>query len=197
MIRSQTWMIVATITMAFGTASCGTDEQGYWTKQNLSQALTNEQYPSDSRHCEAMVANDGIGRSEDYKSALYTKCMQAQGYQWVTERPDSHLLQSSHKTPTQIPLCPTGRLIVDAFGYHKCVPTGGKDRGITIEIPPRPLESAAKPSQENQPSVPSVPANNEWNHDHEMCRQYAKDSLSSPYGVYSRCMQDKGWLSGS
>jgi hypothetical protein len=156
----------------------------------MSQALTNEQYPSDSQHCDAMAANDAPGRSEQYKAILYAKCMQAQGYQWVIERSQLIPSRAAENASAQIPLCPTGRLIVDSFGYHKCVPTGGKERGISIEgIPPGPLEAASAP----HPLLPNAPPNERWSQDHQVCRQYAKDSLSSPYSVYMQCMQDKGW----
>jgi len=197
-IRPSLWTLILAMVGVLGTVACQTDEQGYWTKQDMSQALTNEQYPSDSRHCDAIAANDTTGRSEQYKATLYAKCMQAQGYQWVIEHSQSNPSRAAENASAQIPPCPTGRLIIDSFGYHKCVPAGGKDRGISIEsVSKLPLEAVSTPALENQPFLPNAPPNERWSQDHQVCRQYAKDSLSSPYSVYTHCMQDKGWSPGS
>jgi hypothetical protein len=199
----KSWRLWAAIAIMASHASCQSSQQGYWTKENVAQTLTNEQYPSDSQDCDAMSAHDAKARSERYKAILYTKCMQAHGYQWVVERPRPHPLATAGIKPAAISDCPSGRLIVDSFGYHKCVPVGTKDKGIPIEIVPRaPIEAAGLPPPDNHFPSPvqppqGSPTNDRWRQDHDKCLQYAKESLSSPYGVYTRCMQDRGWSSGS
>ena len=191
----QVAIIIATLA---GAISCQSNEQGYWTKQNMSQALANEQYPHDSRHCDAMAANDGSGGPEEYKATLYSKCMQAQGYQWVVENSRKPPLSGDQASIKEISDCPTGRLILDSFGYQKCVPVGTRNGSVEIgTVSSIPADALPLPSAVDQPPLSIAPAPDQWKQNHEACRQYSKDSLSNPYSVYTQCMQEKGSSSGS
>ena len=175
--------------------SCGARPEGYWTSPYRSQALTNQEYSADSQRCQALVANDRLEKSHSYKTNLFTHCMEAKGYQWVAEprRPQS-LNASARLAPLSIEDCSTGRLTIDAFGYQKCVPNGTKDGGTFQEPSGRtttrtPSSTGAIAATLEQAS----PASDDRRKDDEVCRQYAKVSMSSTYAVYSQCMTDKGW----
>lgn len=182
------------------TVSCQSVEQGYWTKPNVSQAVANEQYPDDSRQCEWLRSQSGSGLSEKSKSRLYAKCMESRGYQWIEEAAHSHAAKSATHSATQTQPCPTGRRIIDAYGYDRCVPAGGKGSGKTIQ----PSETVAQVTEETSTTLPSTgrPTDppeerlEEWIQEDGECREHARSTLSSPYGVYVQCMQDKGWPSG-
>lgn len=173
-----------------GTISCRSQPQGYWTRPDRAQALTNQEYPEDSKDCQAIAASNGAGRARDYQARLFTQCMQAKGYQWLVEprvsRPKDVSLRSA-PSPVE---CSDGRLITDAFGYPKCVPPGGKDGEILQDVSPR-----RYPPMEQETPLPMhviQPADGR-SKDDVICRQYAKESLSGTYGVYSQCMMEKGW----
>jgi hypothetical protein len=178
-----------------GIVSCQAGPEGYWTSPNKSQALTNQQYPDDSRRCQALVSSDNSEKTQPYKARIFTQCMQATGYQWVVEpsgRPSLNV--DARRSPLSLGDCSKGRLTIDPFGYQVCVPTGTKDGGIfedtTRPIPPKvPSVDRAK-----APVSPPIDQRNDGRaKDDEFCRQYSKESLSSTYGVYSQCMKDKGW----
>ena len=44
--------------LAILSVSCQLRGQGYWTKPGVSQALTNQQYPEDSKRCERIAEQD-------------------------------------------------------------------------------------------------------------------------------------------
>ena len=172
--------------------SCQGHSDGYWTKPERSQALTNEEYSADSGECQAMVESNSVEEAPAYQAKLFTHCMQAKGYQWIVETRASHPVKEA--ALLSAPQCSNGRLIVDAFGYQKCVPHGTKDGGILQEarraIPPHVLSH----DQAGPSTVPlTQPADGQAKDDF-LCRQYAKESLSSTYAVYSQCMRDKGWV---
>jgi hypothetical protein len=183
----------------FSTMACHGRPQGYWTRPDRSQAVTNQEFPADEQGCQALVARDSVEPSQTHKAKFFAQCMQAKGYQWVAEPRSPHPLhadaQRSLLSPEQ---CAKGRLTVDAFGYQKCVPRGTKDGGIfEVTAPPPP-----RPSAITVPSGPSAdaPTMEQPSHpvdgrakDDEACRQYAKESMSGTYGVYTQCMKDKGW----
>ena len=183
------------------TASCQSAEQGYWTKLNVSQAVANEQYADDSRQCDWLRSQSGSGLSEESRSKLYAKCMQSRGYQWIEEAARSHPAKSAtHSAPQNQP-CPTGRRIIDAYGYDRCVPAGGKGSGKPIQ-PSEPVaqvkdESSTALSSAGRPTDLPEQRLEEWIQEDGECRQQARNTLSSPYGIYVQCMQDKGWPSGT
>lgn len=194
-LRSLSSLAAAIIFGAIGgTVSCQSHPDGYWTRPDRSQALTNQEYPDDSQECQAMVASNGIGKDRQYQARLFTQCMQAKGYQWLVEPRVSHSLKNaSLRSSPSVVECSNGRLITDAFGYQKCVPIGMKDGGILQEarsaIPPKfPLHDQTNPSTLQM----TQPDDGRATHD-ALCRQYAKESLSGTYSVYSQCMMDKGW----
>jgi hypothetical protein len=173
-------------------ASCQSGEQGYWTKPGMSQAVTNQQYPADSEQCERIAEQDEGKTSDSVRRLRYTKCMYARGYEWVSEQSRSHAAKPARlESPAPLP-CPGGRLIVDAFGYPKCVPPGQKDRGPDKEV--RGSISADSPQRQTQPSVPppAPRSDDRWITQDRECRRQAQDTLSSPYGVYTQCMQQRG-----
>ena len=110
--------VTTVVTAALLCVSCGPAEQGYWTKQDISQALTNEQYPADSQHCERFAAQNDGRYSDKAREKRYTKCMSARGYQWVVEEPVSFPEKSSGQS-SRAHSCPAG--------YTNCVPAGTKD----------------------------------------------------------------------
>lgn len=191
MRRLAGFLLSTAMLLAVGVSivSCQSHPDGYWTKPERSQALTNEEYSADSGECQAMVKSDGIEEAPSYKAQLFTHCMQAKGYKWIVETQGSHPVKEAALQST--PLCSNGRRIVDAFGYQKCVPQGTKDGGILHEarvVPPYGLShDQASPS-----TVPSTKPADGQAKDDVLCRQYAKESLSSTYAVYSQCMRDKG-----
>lgn len=194
-----------TATVLLGVAllgvSCQSEEQGYWTKYGVSQALTNQQFPVDSQYCERL-AEQTADHSEKARSTLYTKCMQGRGYEWIVEEPRSHPAKPAGNRPADVEPCPTGRIIIDSFGFTKCVPLGTKGGGANPEISgtltqtENPLQpkggSAEAGSIQSRPEA-TGPADDRWRADDRFCRQQAQTTLSSPYGVYAGCMQEKGW----
>lgn len=170
--------------------SCQLREQGYWTKPGMSQAVTNHLYPADSEQCERIAEQDEGRESDTARGVRYTKCMYARGYEWVSERPRSHPAKSLRQE-SPAPPCPGGRIVVDAFGYPRCVPPGQKDRGLEREV--RGSVTADGPLMQANPAVPPTPRSNDrWIAQDRECRRQAQETLSNPYGVYAQCMQEKG-----
>jgi hypothetical protein len=163
-------------------AGCQRVEQGYWTKQGLSQAQFNTDYRRDFRECarEGMrqgAIADGTPESDTIRmrhlpsretgSNSFTECMNARGYEWVTMQPlagpDSHSALSRDAES-----CPKERLIVDPFGYPHCASekhSQGEARSINVprvlppEIPPDvtrdiPLERSPEVPQSTTAPVP-------------------------------------------
>lgn len=189
-------------------SSCQSEGQGYWTKHGVSQALTNQQYPADSEQCERFAVRDEGRNSEPARSTRYTKCMYARGYEWVDERPVSHPVTAGGSSSTQIDSCSSGRKIVDAFGYPKCVPSGTKSRGPDKEISATIKADTPRPTDNTLSTQPAMPTRSDrsgdsrnqasgnserWALDDKLCRRQANDTLSSPYGIYAQCMREKGW----
>ena len=179
----------------FATVSCQARPDGYWTNPNRSQALSNQEYPADSQRCQGLVASDTVGKSEPYKARLFAQCMQAKGYQWVVEpRGRPPLNAEAQRSPLPLEECSKGRLSIDAFGYHKCVPRGAKEGGAFAEETPQAVPPhSPSGGRAEAPTRPLYQASDGRGKDDESCRQYAKESLSSTYGVYSQCMRERGW----
>ena len=199
-------MVVAILPLgvALLSLSCQSAEQGYWTKYGVSHALANQQYPADSQYCDRLAEQTADG-SEKTKSSLYTKCMQGRGYEWVVEEPRSHPAKAAGNPPTNLQPCATGRAIIDSFGFTKCVPFGKKGGGISPEISgtlphketqAEPKRDSSAAGGEGTPLEDTHPPDNRWRADDQACRHQAQTTLSSPYGIYAGCMQEKGWANG-
>ena len=179
--------VTTVVTAALLCVSCGPAEQGYWTKQDISQALTNEQYPADSQHCERFAAQNDGRYSDKAREKRYTKCMSARGYQWVVEEPVSFPEKSSGQS-SRAHSCPAG--------YTNCVPAGTKDGGLNPEVNQSiTQEESSYQKAESLPPNPSHQSNEKRLVEDRECRHQADATLSSPYGVYVTCMQEKGWSS--
>jgi hypothetical protein len=179
--------VTTVVTAALLCVSCGPAEQGYWTKQDSSQALTNEQYPADSQHCERFAAQNDGRYSDKAREKRYTKCMYARGYQWVVEEPVSFPEKSSGQS-SRAHSCPAG--------YTNCVPAGTKDGRLNPEVNPSiTQEESSYQKAESLPPNPSHQSNEKRLVEDRECRHQADATLSSPYGVYVTCMQEKGWSS--
>ena len=179
--------VTTVVTAALLCVSCGTAEQGYGTKQDISQALTNEQYPADSQHCERFAAQNDGRYSDKAREKRYTKCMSARGYQWVVEEPVSFPEKSSGQS-SRAHSCPAG--------YTNCVPAGTKDGGLNPEVNQSiTQEESSYHKAESLPPNPSHQSNEKRLVEERECRHQADATLSSPYGVYVTCMQEKGWSS--
>jgi hypothetical protein len=179
--------VTAIISAVLFCVSCGSPQQGHWTKQGVSQAFTNEQYAADSQHCDRFaVQNDGRV-SEKAREKRYTKCMAAQGYQWVAKESVSLPEQSRGSFARSHP-CPVGSINciqgeTNAGGPHPEV-----NQSITLDEGPQPNPANLPPSlsQRLNTHTPRPVAEQE-------CRHEADASLSSSYAVYVNCMQGKGW----
>jgi hypothetical protein len=191
-------VVAGVIGVMLCSVACQPLEEGYWTKPDVSQSMTNEQYPNDSEHCDQVASQNSNVLPAHTKGTLYTKCMHGRGYQWIVERPHSRPAISVGDSSIQVLACPTGRVIIDAFGYNKCVPAGKKDRATTPETIAQ-VGRKASPAQrtDDHPPKPDEQANEPWVREDRICRQHAQDSLSSPYSVYAQCMQEQGWSAGS
>ena len=158
--------------------SCGPAEQGYWTKQGMSQAHTDEQYATDSPHCERYAAQNEGRESEKARNKRYAKCMSSREYQWVVkEKPVSLPEQSAQSTHP--PSCPAG---------SHCTP-GGLKQEVTQSITE---EASSHQNTANVPRDPSHQSNEQRRVNDWECRQQADATLSSPYAIYANCMQEKG-----
>jgi hypothetical protein len=179
--------VMTVISVVLLCVSCGPPEQGYWTKRDTSQALTNEQYAADSQHCERFaVQNDGR-ESDKARKKRYTKCMSAQGYQWVVKESVSPPEQSRDQS---------GRAQSCPAGYTNCVPAGTKGGGLNPEVNQSiTREDSSHQNPENLPSTPSHQSNEQRLVEDRECRHQVDATLSSPYAVYAACMQEKGWPS--
>ena len=105
-----------------------------------------------------------------------------------------HSNADAQRSPLSLEQCSRGRLTIDAFGYQKCVPSGPKEGGVSEETPPPVPPSFTVRRLGWKPRLDHcTTADDGRSKDDESCRQYAKESLSSTYGVYSQCMRERGW----
>ena len=181
---AATSRVTTVVTAVLLCVSCGPAEQGYWTKHGVSQALTNEQFPADSQHCEHFAAQNDGRYSDKAREKRYTKCMSAREYQWVVEEPVS-LPDQSRGQSTHAQSCPAG--------YTNCIPGGTKVGGLNPEV----NQSITREDSSHQnpallPPNPSHQSNEQRLVMDRECRQQADATLSSPYAVYVTCMQEKG-----
>jgi hypothetical protein len=172
--------------------SCYAAEQGYWTKPGVAQAHANEQYPADSQQCERLALQDEGKDSEKTRATRYTKCMYARGYVWVMEEPGAYPVRLKDSRSSVVPSCDTGRVITDAFGFQKCVPSGGKMWGSAAEVRGILRQDDARAAQ-RPPSLPQVrqQAGEPQPTKDQRCRRQADKSLANPYSLYMQCMQEK------
>jgi hypothetical protein len=127
--------------------------------------------------------------------------MQGRGYEWIVEESRSQPAKSAANSTTSDEPCPTGRTIIDSFGFTKCVPLGKKGGGVSPEISGTLTreEIQTEPKRDSSAAVEGTavevmpPPDNRWRADDWACRQQAQTTLSSPYGIYAGCMQEKGW----
>lgn len=169
--------------------SCGSPQQGHWTKQGVSQAFTNERYAADSQHCDRFaVQNDGRV-SEKAREKRYTKCMAAQGYQWVVKESVSLPEQPRGSFARSHP-CPVGSTTCIPGETNAGGPYAEVNQSITRDEGSQPNPANLPPSPSQQPNRPRPVAEQE-------CRHEADASLSSSYAVYVNCMQGKGWSAAS
>ena len=176
--------VMTVVTAVLLCVSCGPAEQGYWTKHGVSQALTNEQFPADSQHCERFAAQNDGRYSDKAREKRYTKCMSAREYQWVIEEPVS-LPDQSRGQSTHAQSCPAGDT--------NCIPGGTQGGGLNPEV----NQSITREDSSHQnpallPPNPSYQSNEQRLVEDRECRQQADATLSSPYAVYANCMQEKG-----
>jgi hypothetical protein len=126
--------------------SCGSAEQGYWTKQGMSQAHTDEQYATDSPHCERFAAQNDGRESEKARQKRYSKCMSARDYQWVVkERP---VLPEQSGESSHLPSCPAGS--------PNCVSGETKGSGLHHEVTQSITREAS--SHQNAANLPPDPS---------------------------------------
>ena len=174
---------LATISALLLCVSCGPSEQGYWIKQGMSQAQTDEQFATDSPHCERYAAQNEGRDSEKARQKRYTKCMSARDYQWVVREQPGALPEPSRQSTAPLP-CPVGS--------PNCTPVSTTGGGSNSDV--NPLMSWKEHPRQNPADDLPDPSHqsdeqrrmNDWE-----CRQQAEATLSSPYGVYASCMQEK------
>jgi hypothetical protein len=95
----------------------------------------------------------------------------------VTDRHEGQLPDS---VPTASPI-PTGIVL----------PKEGPPQGNVPVDQSRP--TVPSPADDNaKPHIESPPAERR-DHDNSLCIQHSRQSLSSPYDTYLRCMEEKGW----
>jgi hypothetical protein len=121
--------------------------------------------------------------------------MYARGYEWIVERPRSEPLTAAARAKSGSLECQTGRMIIDSFGSQKCVPAGGKDRGPVMYSQKTDAvedDQSRGPSRDpGKGSTPTESHDDDWKRRDAECRRHVEESLSSPYGVYVQCMQER------
>jgi hypothetical protein len=101
--------------------SCGPPEQGYWTKQGIPQALTDEQYAADSQHCERFAAQMTAGnQTRRERNAIRSVCLHAED---STRRSTSRSLERTVLTKIRRIL-----LLIRHTNATLCQPSSCRDR---------------------------------------------------------------------
>ncbi len=148
-------------------ASCQPVEQGFWAKPGVVGPEATIESDADSRQCARLgaeqatterVSGDGTVVAHDPAPSMtgpnaYSQCMRSRGYEWVRLKP---LVGPAphHATTTQAP-CPTGRIVVDPFGYPHCA---GAAQGQSTFIPdglPESVSPTHVPAATAQPGSPA------------------------------------------
>ena len=191
--RSLAFFAFIFLWVAIGsTAACDGRPQGYWTRPDQSQAVINQEYSPDEAGCKALAQRE---TSQPHKARIFSRCMASKGYQWVTEAQGPYsLLADLQRSPLSSQYCSQERLTIDAFGNQKCVPRGDRE-GPQLKEPPHPTATPgpSSPGAIATTSEQKASPTDGRTKDDEHCRQYAKESMSGTYAVYSQCMRDKGW----
>jgi hypothetical protein len=158
--------------------------------------------------------------ASDRGSNVYGQCMVSRGYEWVKLQP--LVPPSPHQESANQGPCPTERVVTDPFGYPHCASidlnrSAGADyvpNEIHVAAPQSLATSAptdmvlpreSLPSGNVPPKPPStstqfeagqnsgLPPGEGRAFDNSLCIQQSRNSLSSPYGTYLHCMEEKGW----
>jgi hypothetical protein len=87
--------------------SCGAPDQGYRTKEGISQALMDEQYAVDSQHCGRFAAQNDGRDSDKARGKRYTKCMSARGRLNPEVNHSITRQDTSHQDPATLPPDPS------------------------------------------------------------------------------------------
>lgn len=151
-------------------AGCQNVEQGYWTKQGMSQAQFNTDYRRDFQACarEGMrqgAVADGTPDSDTIRmrhvpskgtgSSAFTECMNAHGYTWIQMQPLAG--PDSHSALTrQAEQCPKERLVVDPFGFPHCAAKEHtQEEARSIDVPQMvPSEDPGTFTRDVRPEAP-------------------------------------------
>jgi hypothetical protein len=130
------------------TTACQHVEQGYWTKQGMSQVQFNAEYRRDFRDCarlgmEQGPINDGAPESDIIRARhvaavkvgtdAFNECMYARGYEWITMQP--LVGPNAHGSTVYKIGCPEDRVIVDPYGYPHCAVPKQTSPPRSIDVP--------------------------------------------------------------
>lgn len=157
-------------------AACQGVEQGYWTKQGVSQAQFTADYRRDFQECvrEGMKQgpiNDGAPETDTIRakhpsagrtgSKAYHDCMYVRGYEWIKMEP--LVGPNAHGPTAHLARCPEDRVIVDPYGYPHCStpdqirPARSVDASHEISLPASAPLDGKSPSNVSQPTIPTDP----------------------------------------
>jgi hypothetical protein len=157
-------------------AACQGVEQGYWTKQGVSQAQFTADYRRDFQECvrEGMqqgLINDGAPESDTIRarhsssgrtgSKAYDDCMNARGYRWVKMEP--LVGPNAHGSAAYLTPCPEDRIMTDPYGYPHCSTPDQIPPARPVDVPREntlparvPLDTHLSPDV-SQPIFPTDP----------------------------------------
>ena len=209
--------LIALLLAALLAASCQPLEQGYWMKPGLTVTSQDSEYRRDSGECASQSVEQAsmnqtpqgdtiLARhpsASDLGSNLYGRCMVSRGYEWVKLQP--LVLPSPHQESANQGPCPAERVVTDPFGYPHCAsidpnPHAGADNVLPREGLPSgnvPLKPSSTNTQfeagHDNRTNSGLPSAERRAFDNSLCIQHSRNSLSSPYGTYLRCMEEKGW----
>ena len=148
-------------------AACQGVEQGYWTKQGVSQAQFTADYRRDFQACvregmEHGLINDGAPETDTIRathpstgrtgSKAYNDCMYARGYEWIKMEP--LVGPNAHGSTAHLARCPEDRVIVDPYGYPHCATPDQIHPARSIDVPRIPASPATLPPT-TSPPIPS------------------------------------------
>jgi hypothetical protein len=155
----------------------------------------------------------------------FNDCMHAYGYEWIKMQP--LVGPNAHGSTVYNIGCREDRVIVDPYGYPHCTSPNQIQPARSIDVPreaslpmrvPEPTHPSAlvlpeknsreripEPSPrkplETSPDIRTTDAARETAQrrafDESLCIQHSQASLSNPYETFLRCMEEKGWSSGT
>lgn len=153
--------------VVFG-AGCQQVEQGYWTKQGMSQSRFNAEYHRDFRECaqhglQQGLINDGAPETDTIRarhvsaaktgSTAFNECMHSRGYEWVTMHP--LVGPNAHGSTGRQGRCPEDRVIVDPYGYPHCATADQAHPARSIDVPREVNLPTRLPEQNIPPTIAS------------------------------------------